>query len=210
MIKRKIFIIITKNAAKMPSYKKKALWRTFIISCLGYELWNTKRTLQSSSQTATVYHKQWKLYIVPWNCWTSSREAVNTYFVVFGLTQPGIKSLPFQWQMFHSLNYWSVLSFVYQTIAASNVMVHFINIHFKQFVRKKTAKSFTSTSKISDNCSAFVFANEFPAFVTKTVGTRNFPCLSVNLANAFLAAQIGFLPLTRTPSMSKSKPNLGS
>ena len=27
----------------------------------------------------------------PFNCWTSSRKAVNTNFIVFGLTQPGME-----------------------------------------------------------------------------------------------------------------------
>ena len=33
----------------------------------------------------------------PFNRWTSSREAVNTIFIVFGLTQPGIEAKSFVW-----------------------------------------------------------------------------------------------------------------
>ena len=44
---------------------------------------DSEMTFRSSSQAATypsVYHTRWRLHAVPLNCWTSSREAVNTNF----------------------------------------------------------------------------------------------------------------------------------
>lgn len=64
----------------------------------------------------------------------------------------------------------------------------------------------TSTSSRWDSCSAFVCRIEFPALVTKTTGTLYFPFPSTRFLKHCLAAGMGVLPRTRTPSMSKSRP----
>lgn len=61
-----------------------------------------------------------------------------------------------------------------------------------------------------DSWSAFFCRRQFPAFVTKTTGTMNWPLESTSLWKAFLAAGMGVLPRTKTPSMSNSKPKPGS
>ena len=46
-------------------------------------LGDSEGSFRSSSQAATcphVYHTWWDLHTVPFNCWTSSREAVNSNF----------------------------------------------------------------------------------------------------------------------------------
>lgn len=60
-----------------------------------------------------------------------------------------------------------------------------------------------------ESWSAFVCRRQFPALVTKTSGTTNCPWESTNFSKAFLAAGIGSLPRTSTPSMSKSSPKRG-
>lgn len=64
----------------------------------------------------------------------------------------------------------------------------------------------TSTSRRWDSCSALIWRREFPALVTKTTGTLYFPFPSTRFLKHCLAAGIGVLPRTRTPSMSKSRP----
>ena len=49
------------------------------------EFWpeDSEGTFRSSSQAATcppVYHTRWRFHTVPLQCWTSSREAMNTNF----------------------------------------------------------------------------------------------------------------------------------
>lgn len=65
---------------------------------------------------------------------------------------------------------------------------------------------FTSTSSMWDKCSALACLMQFPALVTNTTGTLYFPLLSTRFLKHCLAAGIGVLPRTSTPSMSKRSP----
>ena len=73
---------------------------------------NHKRTFRSSSQATTrppVYHNKWRFHALPFNCWTSSKEAVNTNFL-WPLVWPDRESNlspPFQWQTFYPIDHWS-------------------------------------------------------------------------------------------------------
>ena len=69
--------------------------------------------------------------------------------------------------------------------------------------------SLTSTSNQSESCRALFCRIVFPAFVTNTVGTQNFPFLSVSSLKACLEFGNTFFPRTSTPSMSKRSPNSG-
>lgn len=64
----------------------------------------------------------------------------------------------------------------------------------------------TSTSSTWDKCSALACLMEFPALVTNTTGTLYFPLLSTRFRKHCLAAGMGVLPRTSTPSMSKRSP----
>lgn len=68
----------------------------------------------------------------------------------------------------------------------------------------------TSISSHSDSCSALSLRSAFPAFVTNTVGTRNFPVESTNRLNASRADGSIRRPRTITPSMSNNNPKSGT
>lgn len=61
----------------------------------------------------------------------------------------------------------------------------------------------------SDSSWALLCCKMFPAFVTKTTGTRISPWEFVSLPKASRAAGITLWPRTSTPSMSNSKPKVG-
>lgn len=61
----------------------------------------------------------------------------------------------------------------------------------------------------ADSSWALLCCKMFPAFVTKTTGTRSCPWEFTSLLNASRAAGITLWPRTSTPSMSNSKPKVG-
>jgi len=63
--------------------------------------------------------------------------------------------------------------------------------------------------RICVSLAAFDERNSFPALVTNTVGTRNFPFVVTSFLNASRVYGNSFLPRVRTPSMSKRSPNCG-
>lgn len=58
----------------------------------------------------------------------------------------------------------------------------------------------------ADNLAAFVERSSLPAFVTKTVGTRNLPFFSVRRLRHSFVFSSRVLPLRMTPSISKRIP----
>lgn len=65
---------------------------------------------------------------------------------------------------------------------------------------------FTSNSSRCDRCLALASLMQFPALVTNTTGTLYFPFRSTRFLKHCLAAGIGVVPRTSTPSMSKRSP----
>lgn len=61
----------------------------------------------------------------------------------------------------------------------------------------------------ADSSWALLCCKMFPAFVTKTTGTRSCPWEFTSFLNASRAAGITLWPRTSTPSMSNSKPKVG-
>lgn len=61
----------------------------------------------------------------------------------------------------------------------------------------------------ADSSWALLRCNIFPAFVTKTTGTRSCPWGSTSLRKASLAAGMTWWPRTSTPSMSNRNPKVG-
>ena len=61
----------------------------------------------------------------------------------------------------------------------------------------------------ADSSSALLHCEMFPAFVTKTTGTRSCPWGSSSRRKASCAAGMTWWPLTSTPSMSNSNPKVG-
>lgn len=71
------------------------------------------------------------------------------------------------------------------------------------------AQTLTGTPRMCESWSALVWRRQFPALVTNTTGTVNWPRESINFSKAFRAAGIGILPRTSTPSMSNRSPKRG-
>lgn len=69
--------------------------------------------------------------------------------------------------------------------------------------------SYTSISSQEESCFALSCLMAFPAFVTNTVGIRNFPSESTSLLNDSNAEGNTFLPRTITPSISNNNPKAG-
>lgn len=67
----------------------------------------------------------------------------------------------------------------------------------------------TSIFSQEESCFALSCLMAFPALVTNTVGTRNFPSESTSLLKHSNAEGNTFLPRTITPSISNNNPKAG-
>lgn len=67
-------------------------------------------------------------------------------------------------------------------------------------------QNLTFMPNLSPSCLDLLARNVLLAFVTKTVGTRNRPCLSISIWNASIAPGKTFRPRHITPSISKRRP----